>query len=80
MMRDAVEKHLAIIGEACDHLSDDLKNEYISIEWFKIKGLRNRIIHHYFDIDIHIVWDVIRDDLPLLKQIVANILKDKFDQ
>ena len=76
MMMDAVEKHLAVIGEASDHLSADLKQQYGSTEWFKIKGLRNRIIHRYFDIDSKIVWDIIKDDLPLLQSTVARIIKN----
>ncbi len=80
MMMDAAGKRLAVIGEACDHLSDDLKNEYPSTEWFKIKGLRNRIIHQYFDVDVRIIWDVIQDDLPSLKDVVETMLRDKYNE
>ncbi len=77
MMKDAVEKQLAVIGEASDHLSGKLKDKYSSVEWFKIKGLRNRIIHQYFDIDINIVWDIINKDLVELKMLVSEILDNE---
>jgi len=80
IIKDAVEKQLAVIGEACDNLTSVLKEDNPDVEWFKIKGLRNRIIHQYFDIDIHVIWDIINHDLPVFKKQVTSILNDRFNE
>jgi uncharacterized protein with HEPN domain len=76
MMVDASIRHLEIIGEASNHLSDSIKTTYTTIEWRQIIGFRNLLIHEYFSIDIAIVWQVIQFDLPHLKQIIIEIIKD----
>lgn len=67
MMRFACIKQLEIIGEASDHISDDVKSENIEIDWRQIKGMRNIFVHEYFGIDTRLVWDIIIYDLPDLK-------------
>ena len=71
---DAVIRNFEIIGEAANRLPKDFKDKYSSIEWYRIMGFRNRIIHDYFGIDYSIVWQIKESFLPvlitLLKQIV----------
>ena len=55
---DAVIRNFEIIGEAANRLPDDFKESHPEIDWFKIRGFRNRIVHHYFGIDYNIVWEV----------------------
>ncbi|AWH86664.1 DUF86 domain-containing protein [Flavobacterium album] len=76
MMLFACIKQLEIIGEASNHLSDDIKAEYNSVEWRQIVGLRNIFVHEYFGIDNHIVWDVITNDLPHFKHSIELILEE----
>ena len=64
---DAVIRNLEIIGEAANRLPDPFKNSHTQIEWSKLIGLRNRIVHAYFGIDLQIVWSIIKNDLRLLK-------------
>ena len=63
---DAVARNLQLIGEASSRLPDDFKEEHFGLEWHKIIGLRHRIVHDYFGIDIEIIWQILRKDLPAL--------------
>ncbi|MGN6163869.1 MAG: HepT-like ribonuclease domain-containing protein [Flavisolibacter sp.] len=55
---DAVIRNFEIIGEAANRLPDEFKNKYPSIDWQRIRGFRNRIVHDYFGIDLSIVWQI----------------------
>jgi uncharacterized protein with HEPN domain len=55
---DAVIRNFEIIGEAANRLPDDFKAKYSNIEWHRIRGFRNRIVHDYFGIDYSIVWEI----------------------
>ncbi|MEK7818080.1 MAG: DUF86 domain-containing protein [Actinomycetota bacterium] len=68
MTADAVVRNLEIIGEAASRLPDDFTTRHSEIDWRKIVGLRNRIIHEYFGVDLEIVWQIIQQDLPELKE------------
>lgn len=73
---DAVLHNLAIIGEAATKLSSELKNEMPEIEWRKIIGLRNIVIHEYFGVDHQIVWDIIANKLDPLAEACRRSLKE----
>jgi uncharacterized protein with HEPN domain len=75
MMQYATIKQLEIIGEAANHLTEHFKRLYKEIQWQEIIGLRNLLIHEYFGVDTKIVWDIIKNDIPLLKTQVEDILK-----
>lgn len=74
MMRFACIKHLEIIGEASNHLSNEVKTSFSDIEWNQIIGMRNVFVHEYFGIDLKIVWDIIKKDLPELKTKIKTVL------
>ena len=74
MMRFACIKQMEIIGEASDHISEELKTQFSDIEWSNIKGLRNVLVHEYFGIDTRLVWEIIKYDLPDLKSKVIGII------
>src|SRR4051794_26289655 len=61
---DAVARNFEIIGEAANRLSADFKARHPNIDWDRIRGFRNRIVHDYFGIDHSIVWKIIEDYLP----------------
>jgi uncharacterized protein with HEPN domain len=65
-----------VIGEAVKNLSDDLKTGHPEVEWRKIAGLRDRLIHHYFEVDWEIVWDVITNRLPELEDRLVAIVEE----
>lgn len=63
---DAVIRNFEIIGEAANRLSEDFKDEHSNIDWHRIRGFRNRIVHDYFGIDYSIVWEIKELFLPNL--------------
>ncbi len=75
MMRFASIKQMEIIGEASNKISKDLKSKFSEIEWVQIIGMRNVFAHEYFGIDSSLVWEIIKNDIPELKEKVENILK-----
>lgn len=72
--QDAIIRNLEIMGEAAKNFSADFKKKYRDIEWKKISGLRDKVIHDYFGVDWDIVWDVIKNRMPALLEQVENIL------
>lgn len=65
---------LMVIGEAVRALSDAFRSMHPEVAWPQIVALRNNMVHHYFGIDENIVWEVVTDDIPALKRVVATIL------
>ena len=65
---DAVARNLEIIGEAARQLPEDFRRAHIQIPWTQIGGLRNRIVHDYFGLDLEIIWEIIQHDLPELEK------------
>lgn len=76
MMYYAVVKNMEIIGEASNLLTDDFKNVHSETPWKQITGMRNYIVHEYFQVDNTVIWDVIQNDLPQLEQQVKEYLKE----
>jgi len=74
LIKFASVKQLEIIGEATNHISEEMINEFPEIKWRSVIGLRNLLIHEYFGIDVYIVWNIIVKDLPKLKKQIINIL------
>ena len=70
---DAVARNLEIMGEAANRLPDEYKESHSEIEWFKIVGLRHRIVHEYFGVDLEIIWRILQKDLPELRQSLSQI-------
>jgi uncharacterized protein with HEPN domain len=70
LIQDAVIRNIEIIGEACKKLSSDYKNTYRDIEWKEIAGMRDKLIHDYFGVDIKVIWETVKIDIPeLLKKL-----------
>lgn len=72
---DAAMMNFIVIGENVGKLSDALKEVNQQIDWQKIYGLRNIIAHHYFGINVDIVWEIIQTDLPALKTNLQKIIE-----
>jgi len=71
---DAVVRNLEVIGEAVKKLPAQVKRDHPEVEWKKIAGLRDILIHDYFGIDVDIVWDVLQNKVPVLVEQVRRIL------
>lgn len=74
MRQDAVLRKLEIIGEAVKQLSDGTKQGRPDIPWKQIAGMRDRLIHNYFGVDLGLVWNVTERELPALKKAVDALV------
>ncbi|MCW5908353.1 MAG: DUF86 domain-containing protein [Chitinophagales bacterium] len=77
LVRQATERNLSIIGEAINQLPVEFRTQHPEIEWRDIVDFRNKVIHEYFGINYQIIWEVIQDDLPVLKKQFSDV---KFEQ
>ncbi|MBU1622921.1 MAG: DUF86 domain-containing protein [Candidatus Woesearchaeota archaeon] len=76
LKQKAIIRSLEIIGEAVKNIPNSFRNKYPKIEWNKITGMRDKLIHHYFGLDFDTVWNVIENELPKLKKQVEKIIED----
>ena len=74
--QDKILRRLSIIGEAARVLSAYFKNKHANIEWEKISGMRNVIVHEYFGVKLERIWQVAKHDLPKLRKEVEKMLKE----
>jgi len=72
---DALVRNLEIIGEAVKHLPEEVKQKYSQVEWKKIGGLRDILIHEYFGINYNILWDIGKNKIPDLKRQIQIIIQ-----
>ena len=70
----AVVRNLEVIGEAVKSVPQGVRQAHPHVPWQRIAGLRDILIHHYFEIDVEIVWDVVQNKLPDLQQHLHTIL------
>lgn len=73
--QDAVIRNIEIIGEAVKNLSEPLRAESPEFPWKQIAGMRDRLIHHYFGVELDLVWKVVTEDLPILEQKIQQLLE-----
>lgn len=73
--QDAVIRNFEIIGEAAKRLSDRTRNSHPEIPWREVAGFRDVLIHDYMGVKIDLVWNVVKDHLPALRRVLAEMLK-----
>jgi uncharacterized protein with HEPN domain len=73
MMRFAPIKQIEIIGEAANYITQETKDQFSDIEWRQITGMRHILVHEYFGIDANLVWQIIINDIPVLKSSIEKI-------
>lgn len=73
-LQRAVVRSLEVIGEAAKKVPAGLRAEYPSVEWRAMSGMRDRLIHDYFGVDLDIVWDVLVNKIPALRTELVRIL------
>lgn len=74
LIQDAIIRRVEIIGEAAKNIPDDFKKKHKTIEWREIIGMRDKLIHDYFGININTVWKTAKEDVPVLKKQIEDLL------
>ena len=74
--QDAAVRRLAIIGEAVKNLSKNFKDKHPEVEWHKIAGMRNLLIHEYFGVDLKLTYKIIKKDIPKFKKNILKFLRE----
>lgn len=75
MRCDAVVRELEIIGEGTKSLSKEIRKKYSQIPWKQIAGMRDKLTHEYFGVDLHIVWQTCKEDIVELKRELMKMMK-----
>ncbi|MEM3613862.1 MAG: DUF86 domain-containing protein [Nitrososphaerales archaeon] len=75
---NAVVRGIEVIGEAAKHIPRSIRDKYPSIPWKKMAGMRDKMIHEYFGVDIKILWKTIKKDIPQLKPLIQNVLESLY--
>ena len=74
LVADGVVRELEIIGEASAHLDEAFRQQHADIPFAEIVGMRNRLIHEYFGVNLDLVWKTVTDNLPLLREKIRKLL------
>lgn len=75
-LRRAFVRSLEIIGEAAKKVPEDFRLSHPMVEWRAMAGMRDRLIHDYFGVDLELVWDVIQTRVPTLRAQIASLLEE----
>lgn len=76
LVQDAVIRQLEITGEASKNLSSDFKKKHQNVAWKEVAGMRDKLIHDYFGVDLEIVWETIKQDIPFLKTEIIKMVSN----
>ena len=75
LVQDGIVRQVEIVGEATKNLSQKIKNKYSEVPWKDIAGMRDKLIHGYFGVDLDAVWDTAKKDIPKLKIQIKKIIE-----
>jgi uncharacterized protein with HEPN domain len=76
--QDAVIRNIEIIGEAASRIqkhAPEFVTAHPELPWIEMRGMRNKMIHDYFDVNLHVVWNTVKEDLPRLKKQIDALLR-----
>jgi uncharacterized protein with HEPN domain len=75
LLQDAVIRNLQVLAESTQRLSDEAKDRRQDIDWYKISGFRNILLHDYLGLDLDTVWNIVVKEMPVLKKAVEEMLE-----
>jgi len=75
--QDAVVRNLEVIGEATKNLAKDLREQHAHVPWKSMAAVRDRLMHHYFGVNLDIVWQIVVDELPKVVSQLEMILHER---
>jgi len=76
MVQDAVIRQIQVIGEAAKRVSPELADSHPNVPWRDMAGMRDKLVHDYFGVDVNMVWVTAKEDLPELQREISAILDD----
>lgn len=74
--QDIIIRNMEIVGEAARHIDDSITEKYADVEWRNARGMRNFLVHAYFQVDHDEIWKTINKDIPVFKKQIEDILRD----
>jgi uncharacterized protein with HEPN domain len=74
MVQDAIIRNLQMLSESTMRLSDEMQATHPEVEWYKIRGFRNVLVHDYLGVDLERVWNILENDLSKLKLAVEKMI------
>lgn len=80
LQQDAVMRNLEIIGEATKNITMDFRQSHPEVPWRQMAGLRDILIHNYMGVNIRTVWNIVKNDLPTVKDHIEKLLQDMSDK
>ena len=72
----AVVRAIEIIGEAVKQVPDSMREKYSEIQWKSMAGMRDKLIHHYFGVNLKLVWNTVKQEIPEVKPVLQNTLQE----
>lgn len=76
LIQDATIRRLQVIGESAKNISPDIRKNHSEVEWMKITGMRDKLVHDYFEVELDLAWKVVQKDIPILKKQIKKIKKE----